>query len=154
VFGIPRTQVRCDVFVLMPFELNLRIIYTDVIQPAVESLGLTVMRADEMPTTNEVVMDIWDCICGAELLIADCTNRNPNVFYEIGMAHTVGRPVLLIAQTIESIPFDVKHIRHLIYENNDAGLATLLESLKESVKLLFFSERFVEKRWEYRPKEE
>jgi hypothetical protein len=61
----------------------------------------------------------------SRVVIADCTGRNPNVFYEIGIAHTLGREVILITQNNADIPFDLRHLRYVQYLNNGEGLAAL-----------------------------
>jgi len=65
--------------------------------------------------------DIWSMILSAEVVVADITGRNANVFYELGIAHTLGKPVILITQTTEDIPFDLNRYRHVIYEDNADG---------------------------------
>ena len=64
------------------------------------------------------------------MVICDCTGRNPNVFYEIGIAHTLGREVILITQVDADIPFDLRHLRYVRYLNNGEGLQTLRERLQ------------------------
>lgn len=116
-FGKPNKPTRrVDVFVAMPFAPESKSLYDDHIVPAVESAGMTAARADEFWGSSHVMSEIWSLICGARLVIADCSTRNPNVFYELGVAHTVGRPVLLIAQDISDVPFDVRHLRVLQYQ--------------------------------------
>jgi hypothetical protein len=78
--------------------------------------------------------DIWAAICAARIVIADCTGRNPNVFYEIGIAHAVGKPVVLITQDVNDIPFDISHIRYIIYEYTAAGMKLLKKKLEETIK--------------------
>jgi hypothetical protein len=62
------------------------------------SIAITVKRVDDFFTAHHVMADVWRGIWGARAILADCTGRNPNVFYEIGVAHTIGRPVVLITQ--------------------------------------------------------
>ena len=94
LFGIPdATRATADVFVLMSFDPNFTPIYTTHISRVVQSLGLTVGRADDFFNVHSVMADVWTAVCRSRAVIADCTTRNPNVFYEIGMAHTVGKPV-------------------------------------------------------------
>jgi len=87
-------------FVLMPFEENIRPIYDDHIRPVVESEGISCLRADEVVGTRQITWDIWEKINRARFLIADLTGKNPNVFYEVGVAHAIGKEVILISQTI------------------------------------------------------
>lgn len=77
--------------------------------------------------------DIWSAIFLADWIIADCTGRNPNVFYEIGIAHTVGKRVILITQDEKDVPFDVRHIRYFNYTFTPRGMKKLEESLTSTL---------------------
>jgi hypothetical protein len=124
-------------FVLMPFhEKKVQEIYEDHIKPSVEKMGLTCKRADDIYGTNPIIEDIWKSINEAKFLIADVTGRNPNVFYEIGVAHTIGKSVIIISQDINDIPFDLRHLRCIIYDNTPRGAKTLSEQLELSAKTL------------------
>jgi nucleoside 2-deoxyribosyltransferase len=70
----------------------------------------------------------------ASLTVADCTGRNPNVFYEIGLAHALGKPVILITQNSEDIPFDVTHIRYIQYEFTPRGMERFEQKLIDAVR--------------------
>jgi hypothetical protein len=99
LFGRVETLIeRLDVFVLMPFKADMLPVYEDHIKPTCANMGLTVRRADDFFTAHSVVQDIWTAIVSARLIVADCTDRNPNVFYEIGLAHTIGKPTILLTQ--------------------------------------------------------
>jgi hypothetical protein len=100
----------------MPFSEVLRPLYENHIGKVAKSLGVVVGRADDFFTTHHVMADVWQGIWGARAIIADCTDRNPNVFYEIGIAHTIGRPLILITQKREDVPFDLQAIRYIQYE--------------------------------------
>jgi nucleoside 2-deoxyribosyltransferase len=80
------------------------------------------------------ISDVWDAINHAQVLIADCTDRNPNVFYELGVAHTLGKPVIQIAQSKDDIPFDVRHMRTIIYDSTQAGLRKFENVLESTLK--------------------
>ena len=115
-FGRPRPTLhdeeQLDLFVMMPFNPDIRRVYEDHIKNVAASLSLKVARADDFFTVHAVMQDIWTAICRSRIIIADCTSRNPNVFYEIGIAHTVGKPVVLITQSSEDVPFDLRSIRY------------------------------------------
>jgi hypothetical protein len=68
------------------------------------------------------------------VLIADCTGRNPNVCYEIGVAHTLGRTVILITQSKDDVPFDLQSIRYILYENAPRGMPLFGQSLKQTLR--------------------
>lgn len=138
VFGRPRKpKEKIDVFVLMPFEANLGQVYTNLIKKNGDELGLTVRRADEIMTTQPFMEKVWDGICSAELIVADCTEKNANVFYEIGMAHTVGKKVALITRSDEDIPADVKHFDYTSYTYDPEGVEVLTGKLTKFLKGYF-----------------
>lgn len=117
-------------FVLMPFteEWSKRV-YEQLIRPSVEQLGLQCLRADEL-NGQIVIEDIWVKINQCAFVIADVTNRNPNVMYELGIVHTIGKPAVLITQNFATIPFDFTHLRHYGYSDNVDGFRELSEKLR------------------------
>lgn len=135
IFGLPAThsQYEADVFVMMPFKLELKSVYDDCIKPAVQSLNLTVNRGDDFFTKHTIMTDIWSAVCHCQLVIADCTGKNANVFYEMGMAHTVGKPVIAIAQNEADIPFDIQQYRYIVYQFTPDGLQTFGSELKDAI---------------------
>jgi hypothetical protein len=123
-----------DIFVLMPFTAELKTVFDDHIRKTAMQLNLTIQRADDMLGSRDIMHDIWQNICNSRLVIADCTGRNPNVFYEIGVAHCVGTPVLLITQRPDDVPFDLRSIRHLSYEYTPRGMAAFESALAASIE--------------------
>ena len=135
-FGKPTTPaIESDIFVLMPFAKELIPVYQDHIAEVAKTLKLTVSRADDFFTTHSIMSDVWNAICDARLVIADCTGRNPNVFYEIGLAHTIGKTVLLITQNKEDIPFDIRHLRFIEYEFTPRGMRDFEKRLTETINI-------------------
>jgi len=134
-FGQPDVPpLKSDVFVLMPFAEELRPVYEDHIVTAVKGLGLSVARADDFFTADSIISDVWNAVSSAGIIVADCTTRNPNVFYELGIAHTLGKRAILIAQSATDIPFDVHHIRTIIYEFTPRGMKQFEEQLAATIK--------------------
>lgn len=134
-FGKPEISTdKPDIFVLMPFREDLKPVYEDHIKKISRKLKLKVARADDLFGTEAVMGDIWNAIAACRIVIADCTGKNANVFYEIGIAHTLGRPTILISQGIDDVPFDLRHVRCINYENTPRGMtkfnATLLATLE------------------------
>ena len=122
------------VFVLSPFHEPFNTIYTDHISPSVESIhGLRCLRADDIYDNRPIMEDIWRFTNEARLLVAELTGRNPNVFYETGIAHTVGKDVILITQSMDDVPFDLKHLRCVVYEYTPRGIKTLEDNLKNTI---------------------
>lgn len=125
------------VFVLMPFEDELTKIYNSIIKPTVESMKLVCRRADDYKTNRAIMQDIWKAICEAKIIIADLTTLNPNVMYELGISHTVGKETIMIYQRSNGeleFPFDIVHIRRIEYDNTAIGGRTLENDLKETIK--------------------
>lgn len=77
--------------------------------------------------------DIWKQTCRARFLIAELTGRNSNVFYELGIAHAVGKEVILLAQTMEDVPADLRHHRVIKYEYTPRGMNQLEDLLAKTI---------------------
>jgi hypothetical protein len=121
-----------EVFVLMPFEKTLESVYK-YFRKVCDRLDLSIARADDFYHAHAVMDDVWSKIYGCKIVIADCTGRNPNVFYEIGIAHTVGKPVILVTQDLQDIPFDLRHLRHIAYQFTPDGMIDFEEALVKSL---------------------
>jgi len=108
-------------FVLMPFRPDWsERVYKSIFRPAIEKAGYQCQRADE--SGEQIITEsIWTDICRSKVIVADLTGKNENVMYEIGIAHTVGKPVVLLSQDEIDPPFDVSHHRVHIYEDTAAG---------------------------------
>lgn len=120
-------------FVLMPFTEDWsERVYRKYIRENIDSMGLQCLRADNL-TGQIIIEDIWTKINQAAFIIADVTNRNPNVMYELGIAHTIGKPVILITQNVKNIPFDFKHLRHHEYKDNADGQILFSNLLKTRI---------------------
>jgi hypothetical protein len=86
-------------------------------------------RADDIWENPAVIQDVVSLIDRSAVVVCDCTGRNPNVFYETGIAHALGREVILITQSEADIPFDLRHLRYVRYLNNGEGRAELQDVL-------------------------
>ncbi len=115
------------VFVLMPFDKKFDDIYKLGIKGACQEAGAYCERVDEQLFTESILDHIYNQISKADIVVADMTGRNPNVFYETGYAHAMGKPVILLTQNVDDIPFDMKHYPHIIYGNSISGLKGELE---------------------------
>ncbi len=120
---------KYDIFVLMPFDQELKPIFEDHIAVVAKKLKMTIARADDFFSASPIMDEIWSAIVRSEVIIADCTGRNPNVFYEIGIAHTLGKSVVLITQNPEDVPFDLRQRRFITYEYTPRGIKQFEESL-------------------------
>lgn len=130
VFTINDPEVTEDVLVavMMPFDASFSAVYT-AIQGAADSAGMRCRRADEIWENPAIIQDVVSLIDRAKVVVCDCTGRNPNVFYEIGIAHALGRDVVLLTQSEHDVPFDLRHLRYIRYLNNGEGLEDLKAKL-------------------------
>jgi hypothetical protein len=113
----PRVREFLDTcFVMMPFGEWFDRYYQDIYAPAIREAGFEPVRADELFTTGSVVEQIWDQIEKAKLLLADLSGKNANVFYELGLAHAARKPVVFTSSNTEDVPFDLRHLRVIIYD--------------------------------------
>ena len=100
----------------MPFAEAFDAIYRKGIKVAADDVGAYAERVDEQVYEGSIVERIYNQISRADLLVADVTSRNPNVFYEIGYAHALNKLVIPLAQNMEDVPFDMKHRLHVLYD--------------------------------------
>ena len=120
-------------FVIMPFAGEFEGIWETIIRPTVEQAGDTCVRADDFFSPGVIMDDVLKRISEADYLIADLTHRNPNVFYELGIAHATKKDVLLITQEINDIPFDLAHQRVISYSDSVSGAENLRTSLIRTI---------------------
>jgi hypothetical protein len=120
---------------MMPFAGPLGSYYEKIYDPAIRKAGLTPVRADaEIFGTGKIIDQIWRGITAAKVLVTELTSRNPNVFYELGLAHALGKPVVLVSSNESDVPFDLKHIRVIYYDVNDPFWGNkLMEKVAENI---------------------
>lgn len=126
VFNFPTDLPRDPklVAVIMPFDDVFRPVY-EAIRTAVAGVGLVCQRADDIWISDHVMDDVIRLLWGARVVIGDLTGTNANVLYEAGIAHTLGRDTIQIAQSADDIPFDLRGLRSVEYEPSAAGLQAL-----------------------------
>ena len=117
-------------FVIMPFSPKFDLIYVEVFKPAIEAAGLSAIRADEIYGTKRIMQDIWDSIRGARIVLAELSGRSPNVLYELGLSHAIGKPVVIVTSSMDDVPFDLKDLRCIVYEKDHPRWG---EALKQSI---------------------
>jgi hypothetical protein len=120
---------------MMPFDAAFTPVFESIKQAAV-NVGLLCRRADDIWENAAIIQDVVALIDRSRIVICDCTGRNPNVFYEAGIAHTLGRDVILLAQNDQDIPFDLRHLRYLHYLNNAEGRDAMAASLQERMQTI------------------
>jgi hypothetical protein len=119
-------------FVVMPFAPELDDIYHLGIRETVRTLGGACERADEIEHTGGILEKIYDSIRAASVIIAEVSVPNPNVFYEVGFAHALGKPVVLLTRDISSSPFDLRGYNHIVYKS----IVELRKSLESMLRQL------------------
>lgn len=123
------------VSVMMPFGKEFNPVYS-ALQTACADAGLTCERVDNIWQEDAIIDDIFSLLYRSTYVICDFSGRNANVFYEAGIAHTLGRSVVPIVQNEEHVPFDLRHRRFQKYENNKVGLVTLKDAITKRLKTL------------------
>jgi hypothetical protein len=123
-------------FVVMQFSTPYNELYDDVIVPVCKSADLKAIRSDEIYGPELILADIMKQINESKMVIAEITSHNPNVFYEIGYAQAIKKPIILIAQQGTKPPFDVSPFRILFYEDSIAGKRRVEEGLKKHLQAI------------------
>lgn len=136
VFAIP-TQPQSDrlVAVMMPFDPSFDSVYA-TIETACRAASLECSRADKVWEDATIIQDIFSLIYRSRIVVADLSGSNPNVLYEVGIAHTLGRPVVPIAMEPVSRPFDIGHHRVLGYKTTEDGLIRMAAHLESRLRYL------------------
>jgi hypothetical protein len=132
------------VFVLMQFPdpktrteahlVEMEKAYRDHLKPTLEKeFSLRVLRGDDIFDTRGIMESIWDSLLEAKIVLADLTDRNPNVFYEVGLADVLGKEVIFLTQRMEDVPFDLRNRRVIKYDTTYDGI----NKLKKDVAATF-----------------
>lgn len=103
----------------MPFGDGFDELYEKVYVPAIEASGLAPLRADEIYNNQPIIHDIDQLIDNAKVILADVTGRNPNVNYELGIAHALKKEVMILTAVESDVPSDYKHLRYIYYNRTD-----------------------------------
>ena len=105
---------------MMPFADPIGGYYKAIYESAITKAGLRPVRADDdIFATGKIIDQVWSGITAAKVLVAELTGRNPNVFYELGLAHALNKPVVLVSSNQSDVPFDLQHIRVIYYDMRD-----------------------------------
>jgi len=121
-------------FIVMPFNGAFDDLDKQVIRKVCDKLKLDPVRADDVSGPGIVVADIAQKLRDAQVVIAEITESNCNVYYEIGYAHALNKPTILLAQQGVKPPFDVSPFRILYYQNTIGGKSKLEASLRMNVE--------------------
>lgn len=131
---MPDRQKTC--FVLMPFAEGYQEVYDQVYTPVCSANGLRCWRVDEIAGPGSITQDIVEGIIDADIILADLTSQNPNVFYELGIAHAVGNKTIMTCQSVDEVPFDIANYRVILYEQTISGSKQLAKRLSAAIKEL------------------
>lgn len=118
---------------MMPFSAGFGRVHATV-KVAIEKMGYRCRRADDFWVNSHIMQDVVELICTSRVVICDLSGKNPNVFYEAGIAHTLGKEVILITQSMEDVPFDLRALRCITYLNNQEGCDGLAASIVDRLK--------------------
>ena len=121
-----------SVFVLMPFDKKFDSVYSDVIKEVLEREGFKVERASNIQNLRNVMRDVIQGIVDSDLIVADLTSSNANVFYELCIAHVLEKPAILITQSPpEEVPFDLRQNRVITYSTHFDAIDKVKKELAE-----------------------
>jgi hypothetical protein len=127
---------RPRAFVVMQFAEPFDTFYREVILRQAEIAGYEVIRIDEKSGPGIIFQDIQREIEQAEIVIAEITPANPNVFYELGYAHTLQKPTILLARRESQLPFDVSSYRVVFYNDTIGGKAEVEQHLHRHLEAI------------------
>jgi len=129
VFEIPTGSQEEDLIsVMMPFSSGFDPVY-EAIKDACSSAGFRCLRADDIWEESTIMQDVFSLIYRSKSVVVDFSGKNPNVMYETGIPHNLGKIVIPITQNISDIPSDIGHHRALSYLQNVEGLSELSNKL-------------------------
>jgi len=118
-------------FILMPFDADFADVYTDLIHTPLETAGFEVRRADSLLNQRSVLQDVIRGIADAALIVADVSGLNPNVMYELGLAHALGKRTIMITRDIDELPFDLRPYRANPYSLRFTEAGKIVATLEE-----------------------
>ncbi len=121
-----------QIFVLMPFSSDLEDVYYLGIREVAETLNYSCERVDEIEFVGSILNKIYDSIVNSRIIIAEVSSPNPNVYYELGYAQALDKPLILVTKDISSTPFDLNGYNHIVYRN----IIDLREKLKSRLEAL------------------
>ncbi len=129
---MPDSEKLC--FVIMPFKDELKSVYSQAIKPAVIKCGFDCLRVDELKMGPfNIHRKIIEYIYRSKVIVADLSQWNPNVYYEMGVAHSIDNKTLMIVQKGERLPFDISTYHVIQYEPTEAGLVELRQQIQENL---------------------
>jgi hypothetical protein len=129
-------EERAKAFVVMQFTTPYNELFSDVIKPICDKYNIDAIRADQTYGPGHILSDIMQQIYIAKFIIAEITPPNQNVFFEVGYAHAMRKPIIFIAEKTKELPFDVSGFRVLFYENSIRGKKKVEEGLSKHIEAI------------------
>ena len=120
----------------MQFTEPYNSLYKEVIGNVTKEFDLNPLRADDMFGPGIILQDIVKKIVESTIIIAEISSKNPNVFYELGYAHALGKPTILLAEKGDELPFDIQGYRVIFYENTIQGKKIVEDNLRKHLKAI------------------
>ncbi len=121
---------------MMPFSLEDSDEVHHILRRVCREAGVRPVRGDDLFTPTDILDDIWRGITAARFIIADITGRNPNVMYELGMAHTLAKPVLILSRNADDIPIDLATRRVILYGTSGDWQSELAEKAASAIQAM------------------
>jgi hypothetical protein len=119
-------ELKNSCFVIMPFKKTFVDEYNSVIQPLMKKMEIECEKADDVYDTQTIMSSIWRQIRSCRFAIAELTGKNPNVLYETGLTHALGKHVIVITRKETDVPSDLKGPRYIFYDTNKSNWGELL----------------------------
>lgn len=124
-------------FVVMQFSDDYSALFNEVIDPVCTDFGYQVLRGDNVYTNGLIIEDITRSIRECSIVIADITPNNANVYYELGFAHGIGKPAILLSdRNRDTLPFDISGFRLLFYDNTIGGKKAVEDALRKHLEAI------------------
>ena len=141
------------VFCALPFNDDRLEIFIEIIRPHLETMDLNAIKISDVKSiTGNIMENIWTYINKSRFVIVDISDKNPNVFYELGICHTVGKDTIIICDEDSfksdyksKFPFDISGLNTIVYKNKGAGMIKLKEELGHVIKAIVSGEDVIVK---------
>lgn len=133
-FGEPSRAKSFDIFGIIPYDDAYLHIWNKISCKLAQKGKITIGIAADLNGPTTIIKDIWSQIYYSKCIIADCSERNPNVFYELGIAHSLGKKVICITNNTQNIPFDINQIRCIKYKETEEGISNLYKAIYNNLK--------------------
>ena len=123
-------------FVIMSFAGKYDRVYHQAIKPAIENCGYECVRADSRPGPENIPRRIIEEIIASNIIVADISEPSPNVFYELGVSHSIGNKTITITSNVENLPFDISTFRVVRYKIGSEELRLLRNDIEENIRTI------------------